>query len=498
MIRNWRSWVLVVLLVGPFAAYVLFGFLWLKERGWALAAFFIWVVAGAAWAYLANRWTRSRRPVLPPIDWDVPRTFSQFDRQAWQLVQEEADRGESLAMEALTGVDVYIDTGKRLARRLAAHYNPLSTDPLEHVPIVEILTALELAAEDLTDLCREIPGGDMVTYAHWKRAVEYSGYLSKANEIYGYLLPILQPFTGLVRLGTQKLMVQPAWKNMQQNVLRWFYRAFVNRLGHHLIELYSHRLAIGADQYRRLTRRRPKALLEAGREPLVIAVAGAKDAGKSTLIAALEAARGGDLAPVRSRLEQGGFDPDLADLLPSARFVECDSYTSHPAETARDRSTRRDAVEDAAEGDLLLLVVDGSRDDVTADVKFLEAWAAWYASNPGLEVPPALGVLTGADRIEPSATLRTRVAAVRSALPASIAEVVPVGLAPGRTQGVTDALLPALAPLLHKAERTSLIRHLHRLSTRSKARRLASQVGRQGRRIWETLRTARKAPTKVG
>ena len=42
---------------------------------------------------------------------------------------------------------------------------------------------------------------------------------------------------------------------MQQNVLRWFYQAYVNRLGMHLIELLSGRLAIGAGQYRRLTRR---------------------------------------------------------------------------------------------------------------------------------------------------------------------------------------------------------------------------------------------------
>ena len=42
---------------------------------------------------------------------------------------------------------------------------------------------------------------------------------------------------------------------MQQNMLRWFYQAYVNRLGTHLIELLSGRLAIGADHYRRLTRR---------------------------------------------------------------------------------------------------------------------------------------------------------------------------------------------------------------------------------------------------
>ena len=57
--------------------------------------------------------------------------------------------------------------------------------------------------------------------------------------------------------------MKPAWKSMQQNVLRWFYQAYVNRLGMHLIELLSGRLAIGAHQYRRLTA--PAARLRAGR-----------------------------------------------------------------------------------------------------------------------------------------------------------------------------------------------------------------------------------------
>ena len=116
--------------------------------------------------------------------------------------------------------------------RLADHYHPLPTDPIEHVPVVELLTAMELAAEDLNGLCRQVPGGDMITPAHWKQAVQVAGYLQKANDIYSYLLPIFSPVTGLVRLGTQQWMVKPAWKNMQQNLLRWFYRAYRQPPGH--------------------------------------------------------------------------------------------------------------------------------------------------------------------------------------------------------------------------------------------------------------------------
>src|SRR4029077_15956029 len=181
----------------------------------------------------------------------------------------------SLALEALSGFDIYVETGRRLARRLSEHYHPLTNDPIEHVPVIEFLTALELAAEDLNSLCRQVPGGDLITPAHWKQAVQVAGYLQRANDIYSYLLPIFSPMTGLVRLGTQQWMVKPAWRNMQQNLLRWFYRAYVNRLGMHLIELYSGRLVIGADQYRRLTRRSARATekVEAELEHLVVAVA---------------------------------------------------------------------------------------------------------------------------------------------------------------------------------------------------------------------------------
>ena len=43
MIRNWRSWVLLALFVGPILIYMGLGFLWLSERHWALYAFAAWV-----------------------------------------------------------------------------------------------------------------------------------------------------------------------------------------------------------------------------------------------------------------------------------------------------------------------------------------------------------------------------------------------------------------------------------------------------------------------
>jgi predicted GTPase len=503
----------LVLLIGPFAAYIGFGALWLRERRWLLIATVLWIASGIVFAILAAYWTRSRRPVLPPIDWDVPRTFSPFDAQAWKLVEEEADRSDTVAMEVLTEFDIYIETGRRLARRLAEHYHPLSTDPIEHVPVVELLTALELAADDLNRLCHQVPGGDLITPAHWKKAVQAAGYIQKASDIYSYLLPLFSPVTGLVRLGTQQWMVKPAWRSMQQNVLRWFFRAYVNRLGTHLIELNSGRLSIGTDRYRKLTRKLTRVeQVEAAEEPaaLTIAVAGARDAGKSSLIAALNRARSGDLTLVKAHLESVGLDGELVDRLRTARLVEILGYTASPeGESARDRSTRRDAVAAAVEADLLIVVVDALRASNAADVAFAQAWDRWFLEHPGLEAPPALAVVMGADRPElggewkppynwsrgqgpRESAVRARLEALRAALPPSFAEVVAVGLSAEDPFGAVELALPALAALLQRAERTALIRHIHQISSRSKARRLLGQVGQHGRWIWNNLRSGHR------
>jgi hypothetical protein len=503
--KNWRAALLLVLLVGPVLVYVALGALWLRERGWLLQASLIWIALGVVFGLLAQRWTAPNRRVLPPIDWDLPRTFTPQDRQAWDLVRQEAERGESQPIEALSDPDTYLDTGKRLARRLAAHYQPDAQDPVEHVAVVDLLTALELAAEDLNGLCHQVPGGDLITPSHFKRAAEVSAFLSKANELYTYVLPVLQPVSGLVRLGTQKMMVQPAWKNMQHNLMRWFWGAYVNRLGTHLIELYSGRLSIGADHYRRLVRHGGGA--EAiGAEPLeslTVAVTGAQGGGSETLRQAIEDARAGDLAPVRGRLVAAGLQGVLANRLESIAWVEVPEYpaVAGSRESKRDRSNRRRAVEAAAQADLVIVAIDGGRDDAQPDVAFARSWHDWFAARPFEEPPPVLVVMTGADRPDwggpwmppydwshprrpREQVVKARLDALKTALDGLFPAPIAVGLAAEPPFGVAELVLPALASQLQRAERPALIRRLNQVGRRSKARRLLDQLGEQGRRLW--------------
>ena len=498
MLKNWRSWVLLLLFFGPFLVYIGLGLLWLKDRGWIwmTSAGLISLVTGVLFTLLLTRWTKSTRTFLPPIDWDAPQTFTDFDRKAWSLVEAEAELSETLAMNTLTSFDIYIDTGRRLAGRLAAHYQPLSTDPIERVPVIELLTALELAAEDLSQLCRQIPGGDLITAADWKRAVVAANYFQKASDVYSYLLPLFNPVTGVSRLASQHLMVKPAWKNMQQNLLRWFFRAFVNRLGTHLVELYSGRLVIGANGYRKLTRKLGKTghVADPADSDLAIALVGRKGSGKSALLAEIKTARTGPTA-------QGpGWD-----RLRSAQIVEVDFYTANVGkESARDRATRRHAVKKALDADLLLVVLDVRATDHAMDLAFLRDWGQWYIDHPDTVAPPAVVVLTHADAANlpgewhpphhwtagtspREVAVRTRIEELRGILPPLVTEIT-VGVPPQGLGTMGHELATLLAKLCVRAERGALIRQLRIASTQSKTNRLLTQVSQQGKSFWNSIR----------
>jgi uncharacterized protein len=516
-LRQWRSWVLVALLVGPVLAYVGLGMLWLWERGWIVCtiAAVVWVVAGVAFSILAARWTKTSRSLMPPLDWDAPQTFSPLDRDAWKLVEAEADQGETLTFDVLLGADVYIETGRRLMKRLAEHYHPLASHPFDDVPLVELLTAFELAAEDLAGLSRQIPGGDLIALAHWRRAVQVAGYITKANDVYAFVSPFLNPITGLTRLGTREWIVKPAWKSMQQNVLRWFYQAYVNRLGMHLIELLSGRLAIGAHQYRRLTRR-PVGGMRAEEElpPLAIAVAGARAAGKTRLIELFKEADKAEPNLIKARVESLGLAPSLIDRLKDARWIESPGYPrSDVVETKRDRYQRQSSVAAAAESDLLVLVIDGCIQDHGPDIAFAHAWDKWFREHPHRELPPTLVLVTGVDRPEfgggwrasqtgateaaiRESRIRAQLDALRAVLPPTFHDFVAVGLGGESPFGLIEHIVPTLAPLLLRAEHTALLRRLQELSGQSKVGRLVRQLGEHGRSLWGGLKARHISPTK--
>ncbi len=509
-LKQWRYWLLVLLLVGPILVYMGLGILWLRERGWIVLgiATTVWVLAGILFSILAARWTRSRHPILPPLDWESPQTFSPLDRDAWKIVQDAAEEGEAISYDSLMDLDTYMNTGRQLFRRLAAHYHPMAANPIDDVPLLELLTALDLATEDLSRLCRQVPGGDLVTLSHWRTAVQVAGYISKANDLYSYLLPFLSPVGGLARWGSREWIVKPAWKNMQQNMLRWFFQAYVNRLGAHLVELLSGRLVIGADHYRRLTRRGHGSMPTTGEDvpPLTIGVAGTADSGKSRLISALREASHADLTLLKARLSNLAIDPSLVDRLREAVWVEIPDYSSWAEEPGRrDRARIQAAVEAAVRADMLIVTINARHSGDRADIGFAQAWDRWFIEHPRNEVPPALAILTGIEGPEfgngwqppydwargyspREVAVRERIESLRGVLPPTFGDILAAGLTDEHPFGVIEQLLPAIAARLQKAERTALIRRLHEFGGRSKVGRLVQQLGTQGKAVWGNLR----------
>ncbi len=124
--KQWRVWVLAVLLIGPVLAYVAFGTKWLYERGWLwlTTAALLWIAAGTVFSILAARWTKDvhsekRRAVILAFDPDGKneRTFASGIRnpvglavhprtgQLWTSANERDGLGDNLVPDYITHVE---------------------------------------------------------------------------------------------------------------------------------------------------------------------------------------------------------------------------------------------------------------------------------------------------------------------------------------------------------------------------------------------------------
>jgi hypothetical protein len=253
---SWRGILLAFLYLLPPIVYFCLGSLWLYEKGYLLVGIAGWLIFTILFSFLTSRWLKLSDKVLPPLDWEKPWTFAPRDAQAWQIVQDLAARGTDLSLEQLTRMDTYQKATEELARGVAACYYPKAENPLEKVPILDLIVAIELASEDLEALCRQVPAMDQLTPGHLKGLTKALGYAQTVNDIYNFAMPVIRPVSGLPRLIVQKLVAEPAWRQTKEAVQRWLFKAYINRLGMHMVELCSGRLRSGAAAYRQAARAR--------------------------------------------------------------------------------------------------------------------------------------------------------------------------------------------------------------------------------------------------
>lgn len=248
---TWRGLVLAMLYLMPPLIYFCLGAWWLFENGLIVYGVAGWIISTILFSWLSRVWFKDSLKVLPPLDWEKPWTFAPRDAEAWKIIQETADRAGDLTLDQLSRMEIYQETTEDLARRVSACYYPRAENPLDKLAIVDLIVAIELAAEDLEGLCRQIPAMDQLTPGHLKGLSKAVGFAQTANELYNFALPVFRPVTGLPRLIVQKLVAEPAWKQTKEGLQRWLFRAYVNRLGVHLVELSSGRLRGGSAAYRR-------------------------------------------------------------------------------------------------------------------------------------------------------------------------------------------------------------------------------------------------------
>lgn len=516
---RWRVILVIGLILAPFLFLASAGsyYLWTKRWG-----FFAWwpLAFCMGLGYTLGWYWQRKRLLLHPPDTFSPRHWTEQDNRAWQLVQSEARSAGSLSADKLCSLDHYLAAAKQLAEQLTAYYHPGAADPISNLTLPEILTVIELAARDLTELVdRYVLGGHLLTIRDWRRAKQALDWYQPASNLYWAITALFAPLETGARYTASKIGLSQPWQLLQQNLLLWFYTAYVHRLGMYLIELNSGRLRIGAARYRELIEssqsdpkkaspdnsatpetRRPK---ESARQ-VTLVVFGQVKAGKSSLINALlgEQRALTDVLPATAGVERYELHP--ANLPVRLLFLDTVGY-GHEGPKADQLAVTRDA---ARQADLMLLVLHARNPARQADVQLLRDLHEWFASHPELKKPPLLAVVTHIDLLSPvldwsppynwQQPIRLKEENMQQALTtawqhvgAYAAGIVPACTASGKIYGIDAWLLPAVAEHLDEAHGVALLRCLRAEIDEQKVRKVLQQLlaaAREAARIaWHIL-----------
>lgn len=501
--RRYRVAVVFFLFAAPFGFLLGMGWYALWERGWAFWTW--WAVAGTlAAAYgLALYWFR-RHQLIPPLDFKAPVLSTDQDRQAWQLVEARAEAAGKDPPPDPTDLQHYLDTAREMSRELAHYYHPRSSDPVGSLTIPEILAVIELAAHDLAEMVeRYVPAGHVLTIDHLRKARKAADWYQKGSNVYWLAAAAAAPLETGARYFASRLGITRPWQQIQQNLLVWFYTAFVQRLGHYLIEVYSGRLRVGASRYRELVHG------TAGQDgtqklaqQVTVTLVGQTKVGKSSLINALlgEQRAKTDVIPCTEAVTR--YELNLEDVPTRLVLLDTAGY-GHEGPKQGGLAVTLDA---ARRSDLLVLVLHARNPARQADLQLLEGVTQWFKAHPDLKAPPVLGVLTHIDLLSPvmewappytweeprrpkEQQIAEAVAAVKEQLGPYLCYIAPVCTAEGKIYGVEEWCLPALVSVLDEAQGVALVRTLKTEARAGQIGKVFSQLLEAGKHavnlLWE-------------
>jgi predicted GTPase len=509
---RWRLLTLAILIVLPVLFLLGAGAYYLWQSGWSIWVGWAMLVPLIVALYLGHRWQKEQR--LLQLNFTPPLRYTDRDKQAWQLIEARAKAGAKLDPDKLSDVSFYVQTAQDMALELARFYHPGAADPIASLTIPEMLAVVELAARDLAEMVDQyLPGGHLLTVRDWRNAKKAADWYQTANNVYWAISSIFSPVNTALRYAASKVGVSRPFQLLQQNLLLWFYGAFVQRLGTYLIDLNSGRLRVGAKRYRELMAQHtteaapladgtgtavPDAAEQVRR--VTLTTLGQVKAGKSSLINALlgeEKARV-DVVPATSEITR--YELHAEGITTRLVLLDTVGY----AHTGPKEDQLKATQEAARDSDLLLLVMHARNPARQGDLEMLQALRTWFLGHPELTVPPILGVLPHIDLLSPSLEwdppydwqkptrpkeqqMSQALATVREQLGEYLAGVVPVCTAPGKVYGIQEWLLPAVAELLDQAHAVALLRCLRAETDTGKVRKVFHQLLAIGKGIVQVL-----------
>lgn len=520
---RWRIVLVACLIAVPLLTWAAVGSYYLWSIGWGFWAWWPMMAMVALGYGLAWYWQRKRQLLKPP-DFEVPPHWTQRDREAYKLVEAKALAGEKLPPAKLGDPAVYLQTAQELAKELAAFYRPGTDDPSDNLTVPEVLAVVELAAHDLGEMVdQHLPGGHLLTIRDWKRAREIQKWYEAGTNIWWAATALINPLQTGLRYAAAQAGIATPLRMLQQNLYVWFYTAFVQRLGHYLIDLDSGRLRVGATRYRELVEQlkaeqaRAAATMEKQATgpfapdadeqvgAVTITVMGQVKAGKSSLINALlgeQRARTG-VVPTTDGVERYEL---LTPGVPTRLVLNDTVGYAHSGPRA---DQVRATGEAAKRSDLLFLALHARNPGRQADLDMLDQLAAWFAARPDLKPPPIIAVVTHIDLLSPAMewsppydwvggprpkeiNIREAIATVRQQLGGRLVAVVPVCAAPSKEFGIDEALLPAVAQWLDEVRGVAMLRALKAEADRDRVKRVFHQLLATGKLVAERVRQAVK------
>ncbi len=480
--------------------------------GWVLwqSGHWFWIswTLSICWmaAWLVYRFAKRVEVPLPEIGSKIH--WTPKDHAAATLIEVEQKRVSVYTGEQLADPQFYTTRTIELATEFAKHYHPNATDPLSSASVVELLTALQLVADDLETTLREsVPGSHLITVAQWRALAKAPAWWKTASNI-GWLASVVFNPTSLARYAVSKAFVEPLSQQLQTNMLGAFYALFVRQLGFYLIELNSGRLRGGSAAYRAAMQRLEAAPVggTADNQPataasvvtVTIAVIGQVKAGKSSLVNCLlgEQRAAVDVLPLTHAVQR--YDLKMDENSDRLVLLDTPGYSDSGA-TAEQLSDTFEAVRNA---DLVLLVLDVRSPAKQADVATLDKLDAWFREQHKFKPPSIVGVVSKIDGLSPimewsppysweeptrpkEQNIRAALEFTRKTFGDRLASIVPVctDRENGRVFGINEYLLPTVSLLLDEARACSLVRSLHRDYDQQRAWQVVSQFMSAGSKL---------------